>query len=86
MTKASHASTAGARTPSHAPRRGLRRVEAALYVGISPSMFDKMVATGQLPRPKKFGAASVWDMRQLDLAFGPAPPAANDDTKNDWDD
>ena len=61
------------------PRRGLRRDEAAAYVGIGPSKFDEMVRAGVLPKPKKWGAASVWDMRLLDQqAFGDPPPSAND--------
>ena len=60
------------------PRRGLRRHEAAAYVGLGPSMFDKMVKDGVLPKPKKFGSASVWDMRLLDQVFGDPPPNAND--------
>ena len=66
------------------PRRGLRREEAAAYVALSPSMFDKMIKDGRLPKPKKFGDASVWDMRQLDLAFEAMPDANNDNT-NPWD-
>lgn len=60
------------------PRRGLRRGEAATYIGLSPSMFDMMVADGRLPKPIKFGAASVWDMLQLDEAFGDPSTSAND--------
>jgi predicted DNA-binding transcriptional regulator AlpA len=66
------------------PRRGLRREEAAAYVSLSPSMFDKMIKDGRLPKPKKFGGASVWDMRQLDLVFD-ALPDANNDNVNPWD-
>jgi hypothetical protein len=47
-------------------------------------MFDKMVKDGRLAKPKKFGEASVWDMRQLDLAFE-ALPDANNDNANPWD-
>ena len=60
------------------PRRGLRRDEAATYLGLSPSMFDLMVADGRLPKPIKFGTASVWDMRRLDQAFGDPSPSGND--------
>lgn len=61
------------------PRRGLRRDEAAAYVGLSPSTFDNMVRVGKLPMPKKWGTASVWDMHRLDqAAFGDSPPNAND--------
>lgn len=79
MTRSSRAE----RAPSQ-PRRGLRREEAAKYVGISPSMFDQMVKQGRLPKPEKFGTASVWDMRMLgQQAFGDDPsPGAND---NEWD-
>ena len=47
-------------------------------MGLSPSMFDQMVRQGRLPEAKKFGAASVWDMRLLDQAFDGAPRPAND--------
>ncbi len=74
MTRSSRAERAHSQ-----PRRGLRREEAATYVGISPSMFDQMVKQGRLPEPKKFGVASVWDMQLLDQAFGDTPSSANDD-------
>jgi hypothetical protein len=43
MTKARHS----ALPPTLAPR-GLRRTEAAAYIGMSPSLFDRMVAAGRL--------------------------------------
>ena len=51
------------------PRRGLRRVDAAHYVGVSPSKFDRLVADGRMPPPIKLDGCTVWDMRQLDRAF-----------------
>ena len=51
------------------PRRGLSREEAAMYVGISPSKFDELVADGRMPTPVKIGTRKVWDIRHLDLAF-----------------
>ena len=65
------------------PRRGLRRGEAATYVGLSPSMFDKMVKEGRLPKPTRFGGASVWDMRLLDQAFDEPQGSANEN-ENPW--
>lgn len=65
------------------PRRGLRREEAALYVGVSPSKFDAMVEAGDMPKPKKFGGCSVWDIRALDLAFDGV--GGNDGGPNPWD-
>jgi len=34
------------------PRRGLSRVESAIYVGVSPTLFDQMVKDGRMPAPK----------------------------------
>ena len=39
--------------PLSLPPRGLSRVQAAEYIGVIPSTFDKMVADGQMPAPKK---------------------------------
>jgi predicted DNA-binding transcriptional regulator AlpA len=66
------------------PRRGLRRVEAAIYIGISPTKFDEMVQDGRMPRPKRIDGAVVWDQRRLDLAFE-ALPDEGDDAGNPWD-
>ena len=56
-----------------APRRGLHREEAAIYVGVSSSKFDELVNDGRMPKPKKIDARKVWDMRALDLAFDDLP-------------
>lgn len=62
--------------------RGLSRVEAAGYVGVSPSMFDIMVRDGRMPGPKRINSRVVWDRRRLDEAFD-ALPETNDN--NPWD-
>lgn len=49
--------------------RGLSRVEAARYIGVSPGTFDKLVADGAMPAPKEIGARRVYDRTQLDRAF-----------------
>lgn len=64
-----------------APRRGLNRVEAAIYVGVSPSKFDQMVADERMPRPKKIDCRKVWDIRALDLAFD----ELTEGDANEWD-
>lgn len=51
------------------PRRGLSRVEAAAYVGISPTKFDQLVTDGRLPKAKQIDGRKVWDVRELDPAF-----------------
>ena len=49
--------------------RGLARTEAAYYVGVSPSLFDQMVADGRMPRPKTVNSRVVWDRWEIDAAF-----------------
>jgi predicted DNA-binding transcriptional regulator AlpA len=70
-----------------APRRGLSRVEAAAYVGISPCKFDQLIADGRMPNAKRIDGRKVWDVRELDLCFDDLP---RDDsgavTGNSWAD
>jgi excisionase family DNA binding protein len=55
------------------PRRGLSHTEAAMYVGISPSKFDQLLADGRMPAPRRIDGRKVWDIRDLDLAFDALP-------------
>jgi len=59
--------------PLSLPPRGISRVEAARYVGVSPTTFDDMVKDGRMPKPKRIGARTVWDVRALDIAFDALP-------------
>jgi predicted DNA-binding transcriptional regulator AlpA len=51
------------------PRRGLSRVEAAMYIGISVSKFDQLVRDGRMPPPIVLDNRKLWDIRKLDVAF-----------------
>jgi predicted DNA-binding transcriptional regulator AlpA len=51
------------------PPRGLSRDEAARYVGVSNTTFDRMVQFGWMPRPKRVFTRLIWDRLQLDAAF-----------------
>jgi predicted DNA-binding transcriptional regulator AlpA len=55
--------------PAGLAPRGLSRVEAARYVGISPSVFDGLVAEQRMPRPARLGRRCIWCRRQLDRAL-----------------
>jgi predicted DNA-binding transcriptional regulator AlpA len=68
------------------PRRGLNRIEAAMYVGISPTKFDDMVDDGRMPKPRRIDARKVWDVRELDLAFDALPGEDSSTTGTTWDD
>jgi predicted DNA-binding transcriptional regulator AlpA len=50
-------------------RRGLSRPEAARYVGVSASLFDRAVAEGKMPKPFRLYGRVVWDVRKLDEAI-----------------
>jgi hypothetical protein len=67
------------------PRRGLSRVESAMYIGISAGKFDEMVADGRMPEPVKIDSRKLWDIRSLDLAFD-ALPTENETKGSSWDD
>jgi predicted DNA-binding transcriptional regulator AlpA len=65
-------------------RRGLSRVQAADYIGVGVTKFDKMVADGRMPKPKRIDGRIVWDRVKLDEAFD----ALEDDgapNQNIWD-
>jgi predicted DNA-binding transcriptional regulator AlpA len=62
--------------------RGLSRVEAAAYIGVSPSLFDEMVVDGRMPPPKHINSRVVWDRLKLDIAFEGLPDKQD---RNPWD-
>jgi predicted DNA-binding transcriptional regulator AlpA len=71
--------------PKRQPRflpRGMSRVEAAQYIGVSPSLFDAMVRDGRMPGPKRINTRTVWDRFALDQAFEALPDR---DDCNPWD-
>ena len=64
------------------PPRGMSRVEAADYLGISPTLFDTMVKDGRMPGPKLINTRTIWDRLALDRAFEALPDR---DAANPWD-
>jgi predicted DNA-binding transcriptional regulator AlpA len=70
--------------PASLPPRGLSRVQAAAYVGVSPSLFDMMIEDGRMPGPKRINSRVVWDRIKLDLAFD-ALPDNDASLLNPWD-
>jgi predicted DNA-binding transcriptional regulator AlpA len=55
--------------PAGVMPRGLSRVRAAAYVGVSPTTFDRMVRDKLMPQPIRIYGRIVWDIRKLDEAF-----------------
>jgi hypothetical protein len=72
--------------PTSLAPRGLSRVQAAAYVGVSPGTFDAMVADGRMPAPKRINVRKVWDRIQLDEAFAGLPAEGEtSENPNPWD-
>jgi hypothetical protein len=65
--------------------RGLRRADAAAYLGISPSHFDKQRAVGAIPAPKSILGVVLWDRYELDSLFDGKPVAAANDNGDYWE-
>jgi predicted DNA-binding transcriptional regulator AlpA len=64
--------------------RGMSRIEAAAYVGVSPSLFDEMVKDGRMPGPKRINTRVVWDRFALDAAFEALPDKVEAVPDDDW--
>ena len=54
---------------NYSPIRGLNRSQAAAYIGVSPSFFDELVKSTEMPKPARIGSRALWDIRQLDEAL-----------------
>jgi excisionase family DNA binding protein len=67
--------------PASLPPRGLSRVQAAEYVGVSVSTFDKLVNDGDMPAPKRIRGRVIWDLKEVDRAF----EALSEGDGNPWD-
>jgi excisionase family DNA binding protein len=65
------------------PRRGLSRVEAAMYLGISPSKFDELRHSGQIGPAKIIGTRKLFDIEALDQFFDALPEEINQGAE-DW--
>jgi len=67
------------------PPRGLRRPDAAAYVGVSATKFDEWVARGVMPSPKRLDGVVIWDRQNLDAAFERLPDSNVVPEADIWD-
>ncbi len=65
------------------PRRGLSRVEAAMYLGISPSKFDELHKSGRIGGAKVLDGRKLYAIEILDEFFDTLPDEAHD-VAEDW--
>lgn len=71
--------------PLSLPPRGLSRTQAAEYVGVSPSTFDKLVSDGRMPGPLRINSRTLWDLKAIERAFERLSPNAESDSDGGWD-
>jgi hypothetical protein len=74
--------------PPRPPRtqpRGLSRLDAAHYLGISPSKFNEMRKDGRAGPPRLIDGRKIWDVRDLDAAFEALPLEKSSEVDEDWD-
>ena len=65
------------------PRRGLSRVEAAIYLGISPSKFDELRKSGRIGPAKILDGRKLYAIEMLDEFFEALPDETHDSAE-DW--
>lgn len=71
--------------PAGAMPRGLCRLAAAQYIGVSADKFDDMVTDGRMPPPKRIDSRKVWDRISIDAAFDGLPDDGSAPKSNYWD-
>lgn len=52
---------------------GLSQEEAAAFVGVSPTHFERAVAAGLMPAPREFFGRMLWDAEEVYQAFRRLP-------------
>lgn len=55
--------------PEGALPLGLSRVQAAVFVGVSPTTFDQMVENGSMPKAFRVGSRAIWSRRRVEEYF-----------------
>lgn len=58
------------------PPRGMSRETAARYIGVGTTTFDKLVAEGRMPKPKRVGGRVIWDRWAIEGYFEDLDEAA----------
>lgn len=65
------------------PPIGLAREEAAAFVGVSPTTFDRMIADGLMPPARRIYARKVWDADECAQWFRRLPYDATSEHASD---
>jgi hypothetical protein len=72
-----------ARSPKIEPR-GLSRIDAAAYIGVSPTKFDELRKDQRVSPPRLIDSRLVWDRHDLDRDFDAFPIEGKAAADEDW--
>lgn len=81
---AGRATRLSALPPSLAPG-AINRVQAAEFVGVSPSKFDQMVEDRRMPKPRAIDNRRIWLVSDLTESLLKLPTVGGEDESNEWD-
>lgn len=59
--------------PESLPPIGVNREQAAALIGISATLFDQLVVSGQMPDARVVRGRLVWDVQEVAVAFRALP-------------
>jgi hypothetical protein len=72
--------------PAALPPRGLSREQAASYIGVGVTTFDRLIRDGLMPKPLRVYGRRLWDRIRLDAAFSALCDDGEEDRGGDvWD-
>jgi hypothetical protein len=76
--------------PASLPPVGISREQAAAFIGVSATLFDRLVKDGRMPDGRLIFGRIVWDVEELVAAFRALPHRSDQvDTAraegNPWD-
>lgn len=70
-----------AKRPAAIAPEGLRRADAARFVGVSSATWSRLMAGGAVPKPIRLGGCSVWPRSWLSRWLDAGCPKAADFTR-----
>lgn len=77
--------------PESLPPIGVSRQEAAAYIGVSATLFDRLVVDGLMPDARMIYGRRIWDVAEVTQAFRALPHrsepiGSTHVSHNPWDD
>jgi predicted DNA-binding transcriptional regulator AlpA len=64
---------AAALLPDNLAPIGFSREQAAAFIGIGATLFDRLIADGRMPDARLIGGRLVWDVAEVAAAFRSLP-------------